>query len=75
MKHTLARSRSGGCLLPLGHGVQPCASKRKWVVLNIELSVLHLSGYWIFYVYDGGINLSSEMESVISKGNKITHAH
>lgn len=34
-----------------------------------------ISAPYIFYVYDGGINPSNEIELVISKGNKITHAH
>lgn len=40
------------------------------MVLNMQLSAPY-----IFYVYDGRINLSNEMELVISEENTITHAH
>lgn len=36
---------------------------------------MQLSAPYIFYVYGDRINLSNEMELVISEGNTITHAH
>lgn len=42
---------------------------------DMKLFGLHMSGQWLFYVYDSGINLRNNMELIISKGHKTTPAH
>lgn len=44
--------------------------KKKWVLVNMQLSVTHTAAYLLFYVYDVEINLSNERE-LIAKGKRL----